>query len=59
LVYILSNRLFRRRFIEDVIGKAKAILNGMAANEADMKAIGLDPALLAALVDKFILQDGR
>ena len=42
----------------DVIGKAKGLVNGMTANEADMKTIGLDPATLAALVDKCILQDG-
>ena len=31
----------------------------MQAHEADMKAIGLDPAQLSALLDKFVLQDGK
>ena len=45
--------------LADVIGRAKAILNGMGENEADMKSIGLDSATLTALLDKFILQDGK
>ncbi len=43
----------------DVITKAKAILNGMTSNEADMKAIGLDPTALIALLDRLIQQDGN
>ena len=43
----------------DVLGKAKAILTGMQANEADIRAIGLDPSALAKLVDQLIQQDGQ
>ena len=35
------------------------MLNGMQAHEADMKSIGLDPAELNALADKFVLLDGK
>jgi hypothetical protein len=43
----------------DAIGKGKAIVNGMQAHEAEMKSIGLDPAELSALVDRFVLLDGK